>query len=148
MPTYADLAASPWLHGADFKGRPVTLTITAVDMADFEDTKGNVEKRGTLAFKETAKKLGLNRTNRECIRMMFGPDDEASAQDLNELWTGKRVTFFPSPERNPSSGRTEPAVRVKGSPDIPEDVTFMLALPHKRPRSVTLTRTHRGGDAA
>jgi len=146
MPTYADLTASPWLHGSDFKGKAVTLTITEVDEHVFEgDGKRGDEKRGTIAFKETAKKLGLNRTNTEALRALFGPDDQNV--ELNTVWVGKRVTFYPSPERNPATGKTEPAVRVKGSPDIEADITFTLVLPRKKPRQVTLVKTGKGKPA-
>jgi hypothetical protein len=142
-PTYADLANSPWLHGADFRGQDVTLRITRVEMHEFEGLKGDVELRGTLAFKGTDKKLGLNFTNREALRHLFGPKDAAdfATVDLNDLWAGHKVTFYPSPERNPATKQIEPAVRVKGSPELTAPVTFELRMPRKRPVTVTLEPT-------
>jgi len=140
---YADLSdPNDWLHGSDLAGKAHTLTITAVSVELFADdarADAKTRRQGVLEFAKTLKRLGLNRTNRECLRAMFGPDDPS--QDVVPLWTGKRVTFFPSPERNPATGKVEPAVRIKGSPDIAAAITFTLNLPRRKPRQVTLVRT-------
>ena len=143
--TYADLSnPSDWLHGADLKGREVTMTISGVDVANFGEDGGKAKVQGVLTFQERPKTLGLNKTNRECIRAMFGPDDPN--EPVHPLWIGKRITMFPSAERNPSTKKVEPAVRIKGSPDISAPITFTLILNSRtRPREVTLVPTGRQG---
>lgn len=83
---------SDFLAAADFRGKDVTLTIVSVSVDELPlagSTKK--EKRPVLRFKETKKKLVLNKTNAKSIAKAFGP--------MTATWTGKRPTFFPTTTR-------------------------------------------------
>ena len=73
------------------------------------------------------KGLVLNRTNGECIKAMFGRDVDK--------WRGKRITLCVG------SFNDEPCIRIRGSPDIAEPVTFDLKLPKKKPKRTRMERT-------
>ena len=160
-PTYGSIKNEvPWLHGSDLKDkdtgepRDVKLTIKEVDEVTFTGADGKDQKQAKLFFEGTDKVLGVNTTNRICLRKMFGPmretdeheltqaqREELDATDVSPFWVGKRVTFHPVPERNPATKRVEPAVRIKGSPDLDAPVTFTLVLPRKKPKTLTLAVT-------
>jgi hypothetical protein len=59
-------------------------------------------------FEGTEKEWLLNRTNAEAIKLMFG-------HETND-WLHKRVTLYTKIVE--AFGSEQPAVRVKGSPDI------------------------------
>jgi hypothetical protein len=56
-------------------------------------------------------------------------------------WIGKRITVYPA---KIESELADLAIRLRGSPDIEDDVTFTLALARKRPRAVTMKKTTTG----
>lgn len=118
-----ELYPGRFIKYGDLKGKQVTLQVADIDLEELEGNKGK-EIKGILLFEKTTKGLPLNKTNGTCIREMFGrklPD-----------WPGKRVTFYPTIDGG------EECVRVWGSPDIDADITFMLELPRKKPRKITL----------
>lgn len=120
---YDELFPGRFLKAGLFKGRPVTLTITGVDMVELPEDDGSTRMRAVVGFQETDKGLVLNRTNAECIKAMFGrkvPD-----------WIGKRVTFVPEEVR--FGRKTVPAIRVQGSPDLEREVTAEICLPRRKP---------------
>jgi hypothetical protein len=118
-----------FLKAGEFGGRDVTLTISAVSLEELEGETGK-KMKAILTFVGTPKQLVLNKTNGLCIKAMFGSETDA--------WRGKRVTLFPA---NISFGDTDLAIRVRGSPDIKEPITFELKLPRKKGKNVTLART-------
>lgn len=130
------LFASRYLKAVEFQGRDVTLTITGVKLEELEDTAGQRKKKGIVSFRETEKQLVLNRTNAMCIARMFGSETDD--------WAGKRVTLYPIPHRDPQTKEDGFAIRVRGSPDIPNDIVFNLQLPRKKPQQVRLVRTQKG----
>ncbi len=125
---FDELYPGRFVKAGDLKGRDVTVTIAKVHVEELEGTKK--QNKGILSFKETPKELVLNRTNGECIKAMFG-------RKLAD-WVGKRITLYPA---KIESDMADLAIRVRGSPDLAEDVTFMLALARKRPRETTLKKT-------
>jgi predicted YcjX-like family ATPase len=129
---FDELYPGRFIKAGDLKGRDVTVTISKVHVEELEGTKK--QSKGILSFRESPKELVLNRTNGECIKAMFG-------RRLTD-WTGKRITIYPA---KIESDLADLAIRVRGSPDLSADVTFMLSLARKRPRETTLKKT--GGKA-
>ena len=110
-----------FLKAAEFKGKDVLVTISAIDLEDLPQEKGGDKAKGIISFEGKKKKLVLNRTNGECLKAMFG-------RDTGE-WIGKRIVLFPDVWNG------DPCVRVRGSPDIANDIEFELKLPRKRPQT-------------
>jgi hypothetical protein len=126
---YDQLFPGRFMKAGEFQGRDVTLTISDIEMEDLPQDKGGEKPKGILSFKETKKKLVLNRTNGECIKGMFGRNPQE--------WIGKRVTFYPA------EWNGEPAIRVKGSPDLAEELTIEVKLPKRKPIVVKMLPTGR-----
>lgn len=144
---WTELFQSRFLHAADLKGRDVVLTITAVKLEELPDDKrpGEMKVMGSLFFEGKKKALGINRTNAACLKEMFGTKVAA--------WKGKRVGLYPTTTRMPkkSGGGMEEVdcIRIRGSPDIPADLSFVLTLPKKKPQTVKLVRlVPKGAQAA
>lgn len=117
-----------FIHSKSFKAKDITLRIAKVEVEDFpDDTKK--PKKAVMTFSNAKQQLILNKTNAFCIAAMFGKE--------TANWLGKRVTFFAAPNY---FGDSDTATRVRGSPDIGQDVTFTLSLPRKKPMQVTLKR--------
>lgn len=132
---FDELYPGRFIKAGDLKGRDVNLTITKVHVEELEGSKK--QSKGVISFRETPKELVLNRTNGECIKALFG-------RKLAD-WIGKRITIYPAAIQ---SDLADLAIRVRGSPDIANDVTFTLSLARKRPRPVTLKKTGTNGKAA
>lgn len=116
---YDQLFPGRFMKAGEFQGKDVTLTVTDVDIEDLPQDKGPDKPRGILSFRETKKKLVLNRTNGECIKGMFGRNPQE--------WIGKRITFYPA------EWNGEPAIRVKGSPEMSEQMDVEVRLPKRKP---------------
>lgn len=132
---FDELFPNRFMKAGEFKGRDVTLKITAVKVEKLVGDKGE-ETKGILSFEKTPKQLVLNKTNGLCLRAMFGRDTGA--------WVGKRVTFYPA---QIDFGDTEIAIRVRGSPDIASDMEAEIKLARKKPRKVTLKKTGQSAPA-
>ena len=128
---YDELFPGRFLKAGEFKGKAVTLTISGVTIEELPQEKGADMERGIVHFAETKKALVLNKTNGEAIKAMF-------SRDVGQ-WIGRKVTF--APDTVPFGRDKVLAIRVKGSPELTEPLTFDLKLPRKKPRSVTLTPT-------
>jgi hypothetical protein len=61
--SFDDLYPSRYLKASLFQGRPVTLTITDIDREELERDDGSTETKTVASFKETTKRMILNRTN-------------------------------------------------------------------------------------
>lgn len=116
---YDQLFPGRFMKAGEFQGRDVTLTIDGIEIEELPQDKGGDKPRGILAFRETKKKLVLNRTNGECIKGMFGRNPQE--------WIGKKVTFYPA------EWNGEPAIRVKGSPELADAMDVEVKLPKRRP---------------
>jgi hypothetical protein len=130
------LNQSNYIKSIEFKGRDVTLTIAGVKLEDLEDDKNVVKRKGVVYFVETKKGWIVNVTNTKALIAMFGRE--------TDNWVGKKVTLFPEANSQSESGF---AIRVRGSPDLPKDVTFTLKLARKSPREVTLKALGKNGKA-
>jgi hypothetical protein len=123
------LFASKYLKAGEFQKRDVTLTISGVRLEELDGAKGK-EMKAIVSFRETPKQLVLNKTNGLSLKAMFGRE--------TDQWTGKRVTLYPAEIKFEDS---DLAIRVRGSPDLTDTVTFELKLARKKPRTVMLTKT-------
>lgn len=121
------LFAGRFLKAGEFEGRDVTLTIASIELEDLPQEKGGDKTKGIIGFRETKKKLVLNRTNGECMKGMWG-------RDTGE-WVGKRVTLYPA------EWNGEPAIRVKGSPDLPAPMNLEIKLPRRKPMNMKMLVT-------
>lgn len=115
-----------FIKAADLNGKEVTLTISAVVTDELIGDKGT-EVKGLVSFAGKKKQLVLNKTNGLCLKQMFGRESDD--------WVGKRVTIYPT------TFNDEPCIRVKGSPDIEQDISFDLKLPRKAPKATKLVKT-------
>lgn len=130
-----------YITAAEIVGKTPTLTINKVTLEKVESLKkddgdgaGKMKDRIIVYFAEGKSGRGwlLNRTNAECLRALF------DSRETND-WLGKRVTLHALQVR--VGPKMEPGIRVKGSPDIKEPITFDLRLPRKRPVPMTLVPT-------
>lgn len=101
--------------GIDLPKEPM-LTIAKVELAEGQ---GDSEKErwGLLYWRETnAKPLKVNRTHQKCLIAMFGNE--------TDNWHGKRLSLYAM--RGKWFGQEGTAVRIKGSPDLKENVSVEI----------------------
>lgn len=79
---------SEFVAAVEFQGKDVTLTIANVELADLMMADRSTQKKPILRFKETPKKLVLNKTNSGAIAELHGTEARK--------WIGKRVTLYPT----------------------------------------------------
>lgn len=94
---------SEYVAAIEFKGRDVTLTIASVRLEDLAIRGGKKERKPVLTFKETRKKLVLNKTNAGTIADAHGAAAEG--------WAGKQITLYPS--RTQCGRDTVDCIRVR-----------------------------------
>ena len=135
---WTKLFESRFLHAADLNGNRPVLKVCKVAFEEMPDPKKPKQRKrmASLGFEGKRKLLGLNRTNAACMKEMFGTDPRA--------WNGKRIGLYPTTTRMPKKTGggmvDEPCIRIDGSPDIAEDVTFELCLPQRAPQTITLKK--------
>lgn len=129
-----------YITAAELVGKTPTLTIHKVTLEKVESLKGGDDDAGgkmkdkiICYFAESKSGRGwlLNRTNAECIREMWGRETDG--------WLGHKITLFTQQVK--VGKKMEPGIRVKGSPELKEPLTFELRLPRRRPINVTLLPT-------
>lgn len=79
---------SEYIKAIEFKGRDVTLTIATIVREKVPRQSGSKDECIVVRFKETPKKIILNKTNAASIAALYGPEAEK--------WAGQRVTFYPT----------------------------------------------------
>lgn len=126
--SYDEMHPGRFLKAGQFKGKKVTLTVSDVETEELEGNKGK-QIEGIISFKETPRQWVPNKTNRTCLKELFGPNP----QDM----IGKQVTLFPAPYEG------DVAVRVWGSPELDADRDVVIELPRKRPFKMTMHKTER-----
>lgn len=120
-----------YIAAVEFDGKTPTLTVDHVKLVELEDEDGKRKSRPVVYFRETPRGWVLCKTTAQALAAMFTPE--------TDTWTGKRVTLYAAEVQ---VGRErKPGIRVKGSPDIAEPVTFELRLPRKKAQRVTLEPT-------
>jgi hypothetical protein len=82
------LFPSEYVRAADLVGKDVTKTIATVKVDELRRVDGTKGKKPVLYFKDTDKKLVLNKTNLKTIIALHGKE--------TNNWPGKRVTLFPT----------------------------------------------------
>lgn len=125
-----ELYPGRFFKAGDLRGEHLELEISAVDLEMLESDKG-ARIKGTLKFRNQEKGLALNKTNGSCLKAMFG----RSVQQ----WVGKRVVFFPTTTK--LGPKTEPCIRIFGSPDIASDMTVEIVLPKRKPQQMLVKAT-------
>lgn len=125
-----------YLSAAELEGKTITMTIREIKLEDVADIKngfetGKTKKKWVVYLGKMDRGWVLIRTNGEALKEMFGTDVDA--------WVNKRVTLHT--QMVPFGPRRELGIRVKGSPDIQQDMTFMLVLKGKKPIPYKLEKT-------
>lgn len=105
--------------------------LESVSMQDTDGSSSKLKTKGICYFKEVERGWVLNRTNAECLAALFG-------KETNE-WVGKRVTLFAADVR--VGPKMDIGIRVRGSPDIANEVTVMIKLPRRKPIPMKLVPT-------
>lgn len=131
--TFDELFPGRFLKSGQFKGKDVTLTIRSIRLEELPDDKGGKKVKGIIGFTETPLELVLNRTNGESFKALWGRD--------TSNWVGKRITLWPAPYTDNSTGEVSTAIRVRGSPDLEKNISFELKLARKKSATVTLLKT-------
>jgi hypothetical protein len=134
---YRELYISTHLQATEFNGRVPTFTIARIEVSQLPSLRveGAEETKGVIFFREITRGWVMNRTNVECLKEMFG-------KETND-WLGKRVTL--RAEDVQVGKRKDMGIRIVGSPDLAQEVSFELALPMKKPRRVRLVKTTPNG---
>lgn len=128
-----------YISAAELGEKAVTVTIGRVALEKVEQLKedgstgGKLKDRIVVYFANSKSDRGwlLNRTNAEAINELWGRDTDD--------WIGHRITLHAQMVR--VGPKSEPGIRVKGSPELGENRTFMLKLPRRRPQPYTLVPT-------
>jgi hypothetical protein len=103
---------SNFLKADDLNGKPVTLTISSVEMETLGTGKDK-ESKLIVQFKGTEKKLVCNKTNANTIGKLYGDDTDD--------WIGQRITIKPMEVE--FQGEMKMAIRVsltKPAPAAPK----------------------------
>ena len=101
------MCPSDYLGAADLmaKGREeATLTIASVQMQDLMMQGGKTNRKAVLMFKETPKKMVLNKTNINTLVNLYGCKGED--------WMGKRITVYHT-TTNVGAKKNQPCLRVR-----------------------------------
>lgn len=91
---------SHYLKSSDLQNRPQTLVIESCTLEPVGDED---MPKPVLAFRNTALKLVLNRTNAESIADLYGEETDA--------WIGQAVELYPA--RVPFKGKQVDAIRIR-----------------------------------
>ena len=130
--SFDELYPGAFLKAGLFNGQPVTYTITDISAEELEGDKGK-EAKIVVRFSETPLKLVLPKINAIALKAMFGPQVSQ--------WIGKRVTLYGTTAIMPMlTKKTEPCVRVYGSPDIAEEITVEWTPPRRKQKIVQILK--------
>lgn len=135
------LTPSKYIKAADFGAtmpKFPTLTIRSAVIEKVPSLKpgareGDEEKKGAIYFTDEPDDRGwvINKTNKECLKALFGNETDD--------WIGKRVTLMAmSVQVGP---KKDMGVRIKGSPDITEEIRCVVKLPKRKPETFVLVPT-------
>ena len=119
-----------FLRGVDIDGHRPTVKIARLYR---KTVRGKKHPVAELEGKD--RKWKINFTNGLCMATMFGPKAKK--------WVGKRVTLCA--EMVTAFGKTKPAIRVYGSPEIDKEIEVYKDLGDFAPIRRTLKPTKRNG---
>ena len=105
---------SRYLRAIDV-GDGQVFTIDRVSIESLKQDGGQDREKGVVWFRGEDRGLVLNVTLTVILRELFGVDLAG--------WTGKRITLH-NDKSVRRGGRAVGGIRIKSSPDIPEDVTI------------------------
>ena len=105
--------------------------LESISMNDTDGAAGKLKTKGIVYFKEHGIGWVLNRTNIMCLVEMWGTDTDA--------WIGKRVTLYRADVR--VGAKMDVGVRIKGSPDLQQEITVSVKLPRRKPIPMKLVPT-------
>lgn len=124
-----ELYPGRFLKAGQLGDRKITLTISRVVVDKLIGDDGQPKKKGVISFQGADAEWALNRTNGICLLEMFGRKTQE--------WIGHRVTIYQGKVES-GSQRGKPAIRVWGSPELEHDREVEIALPRKKPFTITL----------
>lgn len=128
---YRALFRGAYLAAAEFGGRTPTFTVKSIKLVGLEGEDGKTKDKGVVFFNETDRGLVLCKTNAMLAAAMFGPD--------TDNWIGKRLTLHAT---EVMLGRDKVlGIRVKGSPDIADDLDVQVKLPKRKAFTTHLEKT-------
>lgn len=82
----SDVYSGKTLKAEEFGDEDKTVTITAVNVKEFDKKEGGKESKIVLSLKDD-KDFVVNRTNAKAIEKVLGSDD-------TEVWVGKQITLY------------------------------------------------------
>jgi hypothetical protein len=127
-----------YIAAVEFDGKTPLITIDHVKIVELEGEDGKKKARPVVYFRESQRGWVLCRTTAQALAALFGAE--------TDKWTGKRVHL--RAEEVQVGKEKKPGIRLAGSPDIEAPVSFMLTLPRRKPKKVTLAKTTAGHAAA
>jgi hypothetical protein len=103
-----------YLFAEDLKGKPVDLTIAAMN-SDSLVTEAGKKRAVVVTFAGKKKVLVLNKTNAHLINEIF----PLAPGESMKSWVGKRITIYPTQTK--MKGEVVDCIRVYGSLDLAAD---------------------------
>lgn len=114
--SYSEMYPGRFLKSDMFKGKKVTLTISAISGDELIGENNKSKQEWLVKFTESKLEFVLNKTNAFCLYRMFGGDPHS--------WIGHKITMFPTKTK---FGRDDvDCIRIWGSPDIAEDMEITV----------------------
>ncbi len=120
--SYSEMYPGRFLKADMLKGQKVTLTIKNIAGEGLMGGDGGANLEWVVTFAERPLEFVMNKTNATCLYRMFGGDPHT--------WIGRKVTLFPTTTQ--AFGKTEPCIRVWGSPEIAEELPITLPMGRKK----------------
>ena len=120
--SYSEMYPGRFLKADMLKGQKVTLTIKNIVGEGLMGGDGGANLEWIVSFAERPLEFVMNKTNATCLYRMFGGDPKT--------WIGKKITIFPTTTQ--AFGKTEPCIRIWGSPEIHEDLPITLPMGRKK----------------
>jgi hypothetical protein len=102
MPTASEAFPSKWLQSADLSGRSHLLTVKSVEVETVGQGQDAISK-WVMSFRETKKRLILNKTNFLAAAMFLGPN--------SDNWVGGKIEVHP--DRTTYQGKPVDCIRVR-----------------------------------
>lgn len=97
-----------FISAEELDGKEVIMTIAGIDRDEvYSQSNRAKEKKATLSFKETDKKIVLNKTNAKKITEVLGTPHV-------EKWIGQKITLYPTSVQG--FGSNVDAIRIKKAP--------------------------------
>jgi hypothetical protein len=106
MPKLSEVFSGDYLKADDLKGRSVRVTISRVELKEFDDGKKLI-----LHFEGKDKCMVCNKTNASIIQENLGSDD-------TDDWEGKAITMVT--KKVEFQGKLVPAIRILLEERAPE----------------------------